>query len=193
MPRRSLLELLELIAMQPLLPEFEREFRRHKNAADRAMASLDDADFFRRPGTHVNPIALIVKHLAGNLASRWTDFLTGDGDKPGRDRDAEFVISELDTRATLCEAWENGWRAVFETIGTLHETDLDRTVTIRGEGHTVVQALLRATTHAAYHVGQILYVARMLRPDAPWLTIAPGSSASHGTGRYLAKPRNEGT
>ena len=178
--------------MQLLLPEFEREFRRHKNAADRAMASLDDADFFRRPGTHVNPIALIVKHLGGNLASRWTDFLTSDGDKPGRDRDAEFVLSELDTRAALHDVWENGWRAVFETIAALHETDLERTVMIRGEAHSVVQALLRAATHAAYHIGQILYVARMLRPDAPWLTIPPGGSGSHAVGRYLTQPRSEG-
>ena len=178
--------------MQPLLPEFEREFRRHKSAADRALAALDDADFFRRPGTQVNPIALIVKHLGGNLASRWTDFLTSDGDKPGRDRDAEFVLSDRDTRAALNEAWENGWRAVFETVTALRETDFDRTVTIRGEAHTVLQALLRSATHAAYHAGQILYVARMLRPDAPWLTIAPGGSGSHATGRYLVKPRHEG-
>jgi uncharacterized damage-inducible protein DinB len=174
--------------MLPLLPELEREFRRHKTAADRAIAALDDVDFFHRPGTHVNPIALIVKHLGGNLASRWIDFLTSDGDKPGRDRDAEFVIADDDTRAALQGTWEHGWQALFATIATLHETDLDRTVTIRCEPHTVAQALLRAATHAAYHVGQILYIARMLRPDAPWLTIPPGGSGGRGAGRYLTHP-----
>jgi hypothetical protein len=164
------------------LPDLTHEFRRHRQLADTALAALDDADFFRRPGEHVNPIALIVKHLAGNLQSRWTDFLTSDGDKPTRDRDAEFLLTEADTRAALLAAWERGWQALFATLGRLQASDLDRTVTIRGEAHTVLQAILRGATHAAYHVGQILYIARLVRPDRPWLTIAPGGSRQHVAG-----------
>jgi hypothetical protein len=109
----------------------------------------------------VNPIALIVKHFAGNLHSRWTNLLTTDGEKADRDRDAEFLLTESDTRANLLAAWDNGWQAVFDTLASLQPADLDRTITIRGEPHTVQQALIRGLTHAAYHVGQILYLSRL--------------------------------
>jgi len=155
--------------------------------ADQAMAALGDAEFFHRPGPQVNPVALIVKHLAGNLLSRWTDFLDSDGEKPSRDRDDEFTLTERDTRAALLEVWERGWRALFDTLGTLSEADLSRTVTIRGEPHTVTQALLRAATHAAYHIGQILYLVRLLRPDSPWLTVPPGASRTHKASYLGAK------
>ncbi len=168
--------------MTTLITDLEHEFRRHKKLADDAMAALADAVFFQRPGPAVNPIALIVKHLAGNFMSRWTDFLTTDGDKPARDRDNEFVLSEQDTRAALVDAWERGWLALFATLSALREDDLGRTVTIRGEPHTVQQALVRGTNHAAYHIGQILYVARMLSPDRRWLTIPPGGSRQHVAG-----------
>src|SRR5215469_13292372 len=152
------------------------------------MTQLDDEQFFRRPGEAVNPIALIVKHLAGNLTSRWSDFLTTDGDKPSRDRDGEFLLTEQDTRASLLVAWERGWQTLFDTLAGLQASDLEKTVTIRGEAHTVIQALLRGATHAAYHTGQILYVVRLLRPDAAWLTIPPGQSRSHQRGAYRKAP-----
>lgn len=174
--------------MDDLLADLTHEFRRHKDLADRAMAQLDDEQFFRRPGEAVNPVALIVKHLAGNLASRWSDFLTTDGNKPSRDRDREFLLTEQDTRANLLSAWERGWQTLYDTLAGLQMSDLEKTVTIRGEAHTVVQALLRGVTHAAYHTGQILYVARLLRPDAVWLTIAPGQSRSHQRGAYRRTP-----
>jgi uncharacterized damage-inducible protein DinB len=174
--------------MDNLLTDLTHEFRRHKDLADRAMAALDDEQFFRRPGEAVNPIALIVKHLAGNLASRWSDFLTSDGDKPSRDRDSEFLLTEQDTRANLLAAWERGWQTLFDTLADLQASDLEKSVTIRGEPHTVVQALLRGVTHAAYHTGQILYVTRLLRPDAAWLTIPPGQSRSHQRGAYRKTP-----
>ncbi len=129
--------------MDRFLADLDHEFRRHKRLADQAMAALDDAAFFHRPTADVNPIALIVKHLAGNLLSRWTDFLTTDGEKPTRDRDREFVLTEHDTRAALRDAWERGWQALLATLGTLRDGDLDRTVAIRGEPHTVRQALSR--------------------------------------------------
>lgn len=165
--------------MDNLLADLAHEFRRHKDLADRAMAQLADAEFFQRPAAHVNPVALIVKHLAGNLRSRWTDFLTTDGDKPDRNRDSEFLLTEQDTRANLSAAWEHSWKALFETLGSLTEADLERLVTIRGEPHTVRQALLRGMSHVAYHTGQVLYLVRLLRPESTWLTIAPGQSRSH--------------
>jgi hypothetical protein len=170
--------------MSAVLTDLTHEYRRHKDLADRATAPLTDDEFFRRPAPHVNPIALIVKHLGGNLASRWSDFLTTDGEKPTRDRDGEFLLTEHDTRASLTAAWERGWQALFATLATLTEADLGKTVQIRGEAFTVTQAMLRGATHAAYHVGQILYVARLLRPDTPYLTIAPGQSQGH-RGQYL--------
>ena len=176
--------------MRETMLDFAHEYRRHKNLADRAMASLSDEAFFHRPAETVNPIALIVKHLAGNLVSRWTDFLTSDGDKPSRDRDNEFQLGPQDTRPNLMAAWERGWKTLFDALDGLTDADLGKTVMIREEKHTVRQALLRNATHTAYHVGQILYLARMLSPDSPWLTIAPGQSRTHSRGAYL-RPQQE--
>jgi uncharacterized damage-inducible protein DinB len=173
--------------MPNLLADLVHEFRRHKDLADRALAQLDDREFFQRPAGHVNAVAAIVKHLAGNLASRWTDFLTSDGEKPDRDRDREFVITAEDTRPRLLAAWEKGWTAVFDTTAGLRDAAFDKTVTIRGEPHTVFQALVRGVTHAAYHTGQILYLVRLLRPESTWLTVAPGQSRTHQR-NYLQSP-----
>jgi uncharacterized damage-inducible protein DinB len=173
--------------MNDLLADLRHEYQRHKAMADRAMAELGDEEFFRRPGELVNPIALIVKHLAGNFASRWTDFLTTDGDKPTRDRDREFVLTDEDTRANLMAAWERGWRIFFDTLDGLTDADLSATVTIRGEPHSALQALLRGATHLAYHTGQILYLARLLRPESTWQTIPPGQSRD-ARGAYRKPP-----
>src|SRR5438034_6748706 len=105
--------------MSELVADIAFEFRRHKGWADKALAGLSDEAFFRRPGEHVNPPALIVKHLAGNLLSRWTDFLTTDGEKPSRDRDNEFVLTAADTRGSLTAAWERGWQVLFDTLSGL--------------------------------------------------------------------------
>lgn len=169
-------------AMSSILPDLLYEFRRHKELADRGMARLPDEAFFRRPSDVVNSVALVVKHLSGNLKSRWTDFLTTDGEKAWRNRDEEFLISAADTRASLLAAWEEGWQAVIGTVAALTPADLDRAIAIRGERHTVTQALLRGVTHAAYHTGQILYIARLVEPEGEWLTIAPGKSGSHRGG-----------
>lgn len=171
--------------MADVLASMIREYRRHKDLADRALAQLDDTAFFHRPAEQVNPVGLIVKHLAGNLTSRWTDFLTSDGEKPNRDRDSEFLVTGQDTRSSLLAAWEKGWRILFATLETLRESDLERTVLIRGEPHTVLQAVLRGLTHAAYHIGQMLWIARLLKADAAWLTIPPGGSQGHA-GNYLS-------
>jgi uncharacterized damage-inducible protein DinB len=170
-----------------ILSDLTHEFRRHKEMADKAMSQLDDGQFFHRPGELVNSVALIVKHMAGNLTSRWTDFLTTDGEKPTRDRDGEFRLTDQDTRQRLLAAWEAGWKTLFDTIAGLKESDLAKTVLIRGEPQTAYQALLRAATHAAYHVGQIAYLTRLLRPDATWLTIPPGQSRGV-PGGYRQRP-----
>src|SRR5262249_40371317 len=129
-------------AMQ-ILDDVVHEYRRQKNLADQALAQLDEAAMVRRLGERANPVAIIVKHLAGNFLSRWTDFLTSDGDKASRDRDSEFVLKEEDTRANLLATWEKGWAAFEGTAARLTEADLNKTITIRGEPHTVYQALLR--------------------------------------------------
>ncbi len=151
------------------------EFQKHKNLADRALAQLTDDAFFQKPGDKVNAVAAIVKHLAGNLTSRWTEFLTTDGEKPTRNRDGEFIVGAVDSRANLLEQWERGWAILFASLQTLTGSDLTKTVTIRGEVLTARQACLRGLTHAAYHVGQILYVARLVNPQASYVTIPPRS------------------
>jgi uncharacterized damage-inducible protein DinB len=176
--------------MDDFLRDLRHEFRRHKGLAERAMAQLDDQDFFRRPGEQVNPVALIVKHLGGNMASRWTDFLRTDGEKPTRDRDGEFLLTDEDTRENLMAAWERGWGLLFDALAGLTDADLPATVTIRGEAHSARQALLRGMSHVAYHAGQILYLVRLLRPDSAWMTIPPGQSrAIRGGYRRLPDPR----
>jgi uncharacterized damage-inducible protein DinB len=162
---------------QAYLQDVAFSFGRQKGLAEQALAQLDDAEFFQRPAEQSNSVALIVKHLAGNLRSRWTDFLTSDGDKPWRDRDAEFVLGPNDTRARLLAAWEEGWAALLGTLAGLGEADLAKRVTIRGEEHSVLQAVHRSLTHAAYHAGQVLYVARLVKPEGwHWVTIPPGQS-----------------
>jgi len=178
--------------MDDFLADLRHEFQRHKGLAERAMAQLDDQAFFHRPGEQVNPVALIVKHLAGNMASRWTDFLTTDGEKLTRDRDGEFLLTDEDTRENLMAAWERGWGLLFETLAGLTDTTLPATVTIRGEPHSARQALLRGMSHVAYHTGQVLYLVRLLRPDSTWLTIPPGQSRGVPGGyRRLPEPGPE--
>jgi hypothetical protein len=163
-------------------------FRKHKELAERAFRQVDDRGFFHKPGEHSNSIAVIIKHVAGNLASRWTDFLTTDGDKPWRDRDAEFTIGPEDSRANLLAAWERGWTAVLESLASLQEADLLKKVTIRREEHTVFQAMHRSLTHTAYHVGQIVYLSRLMTKDGwEWITIPPGQSRQWKDqgGKYL--------
>lgn len=170
--------------MSNLIADLAHDFRKHKGFADKAISALPDDAFFRRPGNAVNPVALIVKHLAGNLQSRWSDLLTTDGDKPTRDRDGEFTLTPADTRAALLAAWERGWATLFATLATLTDADLLKTIAIRGEPHTAQQALVRGLSHTAYHVGQIMYLARLLNPSAAWVTIPPGKSKEHKPG-YL--------
>jgi hypothetical protein len=155
-----------------------REFKSLKSLADGAMAQISDEQFFAAPGAGDNSIAVVVKHVGGNLVSRWTDFLTTDGEKPGRDRDTEFRITAEDTRERLLQLWTRGWTTLFETLEPLGDSDMARVVTIRGESLTVLQAVNRQLTHYAYHVGQIVYVAKH-HCGSEWrtLSVALGRSA----------------
>jgi hypothetical protein len=133
-------------------------------------------------------MALIMKHLSGNMRSRWRDFLTADGEKPDRDRDSEFILSSQDSRQRILEEWDQGWTILFEALAPLRAEDLDRTVVIRGERFTVLQAISRQLTHYAYHVGQLVYVAKHLAgPRWQSLSIPKGGSAkfNENPGKYL--------
>lgn len=145
-------------------------FRDLKTLGERAMAQAADEDLFWMPGRESNSIAILIQHLAGNMLSRWTDFLTSDGEKPHRQRDAEFEHSPT-TRAELMERWEAGWQCLFSALAALGEGDLGKTVTIRGEGHSVVDAILRQLAHYGQHVGQIVYLAKARREDA-WQSLS---------------------
>lgn len=164
-----------------------KSFRQTKSLADRAIAQIDDAAYFRALDAESNSVALVVKHLAGNLRSRWTDFLTTDGEKPDRRRDAEFEVEDTDTRASLTAQWEAGWTTLLAEIGALAPSDLDRTVTIRGEAHSVFEAIERQKTHYAYHVGQIVFLAKHLAgPGWNSLSVPRG-----GSDRFNASMKSE--
>ena len=137
-----------------------RQLQKLKQQADKALAQTSDADFFATLDSEANSIALIMKHMAGNMRSRWTDFLTTDGEKPDRDRDSEFESASADTRASITAQWEDGWNCLFAAIAPLLPGDLSRTVHVRGEAHSVLEAITRQTTHYAAHVGQIVLLAK---------------------------------
>lgn len=148
-----------------------REFHRLRRLAEDALAQMRTEDFFASPADGDNSAAVIVKHVGGNMISRWTDFLTSDGEKPNRNRDAEFIIEVSDTRERLMEMWQRGWTLLFEALAPLSDADLARTVTIRGESLSVLQAIGRQLTHYAYHVGQIVYVAKHYR-GSEWQSLS---------------------
>jgi hypothetical protein len=158
--------------------EARRSFRGYKRLADGGLTQLTDHDFFQAPDTESNCAAQIVKHVAGNLRSRWKDFLTTDGEKPDRNRDQEFVLTPADTRPDLMRRWEESFQIVFDTIASIKPEDFVRMVPIRGEPHTILQAISRSLMHTAYHVGQILYVGKHLR-GTEWIgqSIPKGKSA----------------
>ena len=151
-------------------------FHSQKRLAEGAIAQTSDENLRRALDANTNSIAVIMKHVAGNLRSRWTDFLTGDGEKRNRNRDGEFVDDFAD-RAAIMATWEQGWQCLFDTLGQLSEADLFKTVTIRGEPHHVIDALERSLAHISYHVGQIVQAARVLAGEK-WtvLTIPRGGS-----------------
>jgi hypothetical protein len=163
-------------AMTDFIGSTTTEFEKLKQLAEKALAQVDDAAFFHAPDAESNSLAVLVKHLGGNLASRWTDFLTTDGEKPTRDRDAEFELRS-DSRAALMRSWEQGWGAVLGSMRALRPADLGTTVHIRGEALTAVAAAQRSLSHTASHVGQIVWIAKHLSAGA-WqnLSVPRGKS-----------------
>lgn len=159
------------------LEEVRRALRGHKRLAEGAISQLRDDELFVQIDAEANSVAVLMKHIAGNMRSRLTDFLTTDGEKPDRHRDQEFESGTSTTRAQLMEMWEKGWQVAFDTIASLTPEDLGRGVTIRGEPLTALQAVHRAVAHYAYHVGQIVFLAKHFR-GGEWktLSIARGKS-----------------
>jgi class 3 adenylate cyclase len=161
----------------PVLDALREQLGRTKRMAERAFEQLEDEHFFFRLNLRQNSIHVIVKHLAGNMRSRWTDFLTADGEKPDRDRESEFV-EDAAPRAQIVRTWEDGWAAVFAALEPLTDRDLTRTVHIRREPMTAAQAIVRQVEHYGYHVGQIVLIAKHLRGEKwNYLTVPPGGSA----------------
>ena len=152
-------------------------FRRQKELAERALSQVDNQDFFRTIDAESNSIAIIVKHVGGNLKSRWTDFLTTDGEKPERDRDGEFLVADEKNRPAIMGIWEAGWAALFNSFSLLRPADLLATVHVRGESLTAVAAMHRSVAHIAQHVGQIVLLAKHYRAtDWKTLSIPRGQS-----------------
>jgi hypothetical protein len=159
-------------------------FRYYKNLAERAMEQITDQQLFAVLEEEANSIGIIVKHMAGNMRSRWTDFLTTDGEKPDRHRDSEFVDPPA-TREALLELWQDGWKRLFQALEPLSDADLGRTVTIRGEPHSVMQAVNRQMAHYAYHVGQIIILAKHFAQGG-WLSLSVPRNRSAEFNRDVA-------
>lgn len=162
------------------------EFRYLKKLGDRAMEQLDDEQFFVTLDPEGNSIAILVKHLAGNMRSRWMDFLTSDGEKPDRHRDQEFIVDAVATRAEVIEWWERGWKYLFDALNPLQPEDVTQTVMIRQEPHTIVQAIHRQLGHYAMHVGQIVFLAKHLK-STEWKTL----SVPRGQSEQFNRKMNE--
>jgi hypothetical protein len=159
-------------------------FRQYKQLGEKAMAQVTDEQLFTTIDRESNSIAIIVKHLTGNMRSRWTDFLTSDGEKPTRKRDNEFT-DPADTREDLLRDWEQGWACVFAAIEPLTDADLGRTVMIRGEAHSVVQAINRQLAHYPMHIGQIILLAKHYA-GAQWQTLSVARNRSAEFNRKVA-------
>lgn len=167
-----------------------KSFRGYKTLAEKAIEQVTDEEFFAVIDAESNSIAVIVKHIAGNLHSRWRDFLTSDGEKADRHRDTEFELTN-DSRESLMQFWESGWRTLFDSVEPLTESDMATTVTIRGEPHTVVEALNRQLTHYSYHVGQIVFLAKHLK-SSEWRNLSVPRNRSAAFNDFLAAKRAAG-
>lgn len=177
--------------LQNVLDESINTFRSYKKLAEKAIAQVSDDEFFKLIDVEANSIALIVKHIGGNLSSRWADFLTTDGEKPTRNRDSEFTETESDTHESLMNLWENGWKILFDSLESLKVEDLAKTVTIRTEEFTVFKAIARSLTHTTYHVGQITLLAKHFR-STEWEVLSVPKNKSAEFNDYLANKDDKG-
>jgi Protein of unknown function (DUF1572) len=161
---------MPLVFTTSYIEDAQAIFRQYKKLADAAIAQVADADLCRTLDPEMNSIAILVKHMAGNMLSRWTDFLTSDGEKPTRNRDCEFEDPPA-TRADLLALWERGWACLFTALEPLTDADLSRTITIRGEAHSVMQAINRQVAHYSCHCGQIILLAKHFQ-SSNWKTLS---------------------
>ena len=159
------------VVTQDYLNDARKAMRAYKKLAEKAFDQLEDDEYFITLDEESNSVAVIMKHLAGNMISRWTDFLTTDGEKPDRNRDYEFVIVPETTKDDMRAFWERGWQSVFAALDPLQVEDLEKKVYIRGEEHTVVQAINRQLMHYAYHIGQIVFLAKHFR-SVEWQSLS---------------------
>lgn len=155
---------MPLVFTTSYMEDVRAVFRQSKKLADGAIAQVAEADLARTLNPEMNSIAIVMKHMAGNMLSRWTDFLTTDGEKPTRNRDDEFENPPA-TRAELLAYWERGWDCLFDALDLLTDADLARTITIRGEAHSVMQAINRQVAHYSYHIGQIVLLAKHFKSE----------------------------
>jgi hypothetical protein len=171
-------------AMESYLESSRKQFLYYKTLGEKAIAQLEPEQLFTAVGEDTNSIAVIVGHMAGNMLSRWTDFLTSDGEKEWRNRDAEFQNS-FESKDDVMQAWEKGWKCLFDALNTLDASQLSEIIYIRNEGHTVIEAINRQLAHYPYHVGQIVFYAKMLKEEE-WesLSIPRNKSANYNTVKF---------
>ena len=158
--------------------------RAYKKLAEKAIAQLKDDEFFVTLDEEANSVAVVMKHMAGNMISRWTDFITSDGEKPDRNRDMEFVIEAQTTKDDVLAYWERGWKCVFDAIEPLTPEDFGKRVMIRGQEHTIVQAINRQLMHYSYHIGQIVFLAKYFR-SSDWQSLSIPRNRSAEFNNYL--------
>ncbi len=173
------------------LESVRKQFEYYKMLGDKTFSQLKEEDLFWQYNEDSNSISIIVKHLWGNMLSRWTDFLTSDGEKKWRKRDEEFE-SDIKNKEELIEKWDEGWKCLFNVINTLSDSDLSKIIYIRNQGHTVVEAINRQLAHYAYHVGQIVYCGKMIQGDK-WqsLSIPKGKSKDYNKEKFSKEKSNE--
>lgn len=172
------------------LESIQKQFEYYKLLGERTIAQLEDEQLFWQANPHSNSIGIIVKHLWGNMLSRWTDFLTTDGEKEWRKRDEEFEAS-IQTREGLLQKWEEGWQCLFEALASINEQNFATTIYIRNMGHSITEAINRQLAHYSYHVGEIVFIGKMQK-GADWqsLSIAKGQSKTYNAEKF-AKPKRK--
>lgn len=172
------------------LQSTKQQFTYYKQLGEKSIAQLPDQQLFLQPNDNSNSIATIIKHLWGNMLSRWTDFLTTDGEKEWRQRDAEFE-NDIQTKEELLNKWSEGWQCLFNALNSISDKDLSKTIYIRNDGHSILEAINRQVAHYAYHVGQIVYAAKLLK-ESEWnsLSIPKNASAKYNESKFAQEKRN---
>jgi Protein of unknown function (DUF1572) len=171
--------------IQNYLDDAMSSFRAYKKLAEKAIDQLKEDELFVALDEEANSVAIIMKHVAGNMISRWTDFLTSDGEKPDRNRDMEFVIAPQTSKDEVFAYWERGWQCVFSALEPLLPDDFEKKIFIRGEAHTIVQAINRQLTHYSYHIGQIVFLAKHFR-STEWRSLSIPRNRSTEFNAFLA-------